>query len=94
MSRFYAQKTLSRTEIREITKKVYARDGGRCVLCGRKPVQVHEIEYRSKGRPQSEKIFRLENMVCLCEYHHRLWHESESFRKAAKARLKDLLACS
>ena len=48
--------------------QVRQRDGGRCVVCGRRPTQVHEIIPRSAlpGKDSESILFSIENRCCLC----------------------------
>lgn len=45
------------------------RDGGKCVICGRPMAHVHHIKYRGRGGKSN-----LENLACLCVYHHQQAH--------------------
>ena len=63
------------TDIPEKTRKeVYARDGYRCRWCGRGNawIHLHHIVYRSSGVDHSK-----ENLISLCEAHHRLVHTNK-----------------
>jgi len=47
----------------------------RCVLCGEKADDVHEILPRSRfGPSRRDELFRIENRVCLCRLCHNKVH--------------------
>lgn len=65
-----------------VRKTAYARDQGRCVICGFSLVSdVHHITPRSEGGTDA-----LGNLVTLCPNHHRLVHAGiisvESYRRS------------
>lgn len=74
--------------VQRLRLDVIERDEGKCVLCRSAAVDVHEIVFRSKGKRWSPKIFRIENIICLCRTHHT---EAHSGRKAT-IRLLQLMA--
>lgn len=49
-----------------LCKAVIERDGGLCISCGRMAADIHHIIPRSRGIKYSPKIWREENMACLC----------------------------
>ena len=55
--------------------KVIDRDGGECVICGDSDdVHVHHIiPFRKFGIENHEQANQLDNLVCLCQSHHRRW---------------------
>lgn len=57
--------------IRALVRQVIERDGGLCVLCGRVAVDPHHIIPRSRGKKWSKKLWRIENMACLCRGCHK-----------------------
>lgn len=62
-------------ETREI---VLSRDNFRCVVCGVKGVDVHEIIPRSAlGKRKYYILFAEKNRVCLCRKHHKEAHNAE-----------------
>jgi len=76
---------MKRTRIRPISDKrkkhlalrdkvlpaVWARDKGRCLNCGEPATEVHEIIPRSMaGNRTMERIFRIDNMCCICRQCH------------------------
>ena len=92
---------LSASEHKRLQAEVIKRDKGRCVICLGSPVQVHELEHRSKYRPLSDKTFRLDNMVCLCPHCHDTWHFGphlkefrEMARRVIQRHLDSLKSCS
>ena len=71
----------------------YRRDGGRCVMCFRKPAVPHELEPRSARAPGHPDTFRMSNIVCLCVGCHDRWHFGpglREFRRAVWARAAGL----
>lgn len=65
-----------RAELDQATRQiVLTRDNYRCIVCGIKGVEVHEIIPRSAlGKKKSELLFSEKNRVCLCREHHTLAH--------------------
>ena len=62
-------------KLHELYMRVYARDKGKCVVCGKGvPVGVppHHIVYRSRG---GEDV--MENLVTLCYNCHRAIHDGK-----------------
>jgi 5-methylcytosine-specific restriction endonuclease McrA len=49
----------------EIRKRVKARDNDRCRVCGKPGMEVHHIEFRSRGGKDETS-----NLVLLCKTHH------------------------
>jgi 5-methylcytosine-specific restriction endonuclease McrA len=49
----------------EIRKRVKQRDNGQCRVCGKPGVEVHHIEFRSRGGKDV-----MSNLVLLCKTHH------------------------
>lgn len=62
--------------------------GGRCVVCWRRTIVVHEIVPKSHGK----KYLAANNRVPVCEYHHQWAHEntSASIGRLAELRVKAL----
>jgi hypothetical protein len=52
--------------------EVVERDGGRCVVCGKRQVEVHEIVPRSAlpGEANENLLFSLRNRCVLCRNCH------------------------
>lgn len=58
--------------------EVLTRDNYRCIVCGVKGVEVHEIVPRSAlGKKKSNLLFNEKNRVCLCREHHSMAHTKE-----------------
>lgn len=77
----YKRRTTKRKERGRIKPrtyaKVYERDGGQCVLCGRgDSLQCHHHVYRSQGGSGTE-----DNLVMLCVRCHDLAHSSKKIRE-------------
>ena len=54
-----------------LNRQVIERDEGLCILCGAKAWYApHHIVPRSRGKRWSLKLWRLENMCCVCPLHH------------------------
>lgn len=70
---------MDRKELDNSTRDVVlTRDGYRCIVCGVKGVDVHEIIPRSAlGKKKSELLFDERNRVCLCREHHNLAHTKD-----------------
>ena len=85
---------LTDSDVRDLKRRVLLRDKRKCILCGRQTRTVHEIEPRSHSFKNSSRIFRLENMCCLChECHMRLHFSSESsIRKEMTANILRIMA--
>lgn len=67
----------------ESRRTVLLRDKYKCVLCGKKGVQIHEIIPRSAlGRNMSEFLFNEKNRVCLCPICHQKAHTRKERIKA------------
>lgn len=58
---------------KSVYQKVYERDNGQCIVCGRNDIQCHHFIPRSCGGRGIE-----ENLVMLCTYHHKVIHESKN----------------
>ena len=56
--------------IQRLYREVIERDRGLCVNCGRQAVDVNHIIPRSRGAKHSPKLWRLENMCCVCRACH------------------------
>jgi len=56
--------------IDDLNAQVIERDAGLCILCGAPAQDVHHIIPRSRGKKHSPKLWRIENMVCICGPHH------------------------
>lgn len=57
----------------ERRQRIFDRDRGRCVVCGGKFHDIHEIVSRSHWAStpeQMELCFSDKNSVCICRYHH------------------------
>jgi hypothetical protein len=54
----------------QVKTSVRQRDDYKCVVCGSTEVQVHHVEFLSRGGRDSPS-----NCVCLCEQHHTDIHE-------------------
>lgn len=66
-------------------KSVIARDGGKCFLCNKKGIQVHEIVPRSHfGKETMRLCFSEKNRVCLCPSCHSKVHTFKWRRKLLK----------
>lgn len=52
--------------IQRLIRKVIERDRSLCVNCGRAAVDIHHIIPRSRGKKWSPKLWREENMCCVC----------------------------
>lgn len=48
---------------RETKRAVFARDGGRCRVCGDAATEMHELRFRSLGGKRS-----LENSIAVCAF--------------------------
>lgn len=64
-------------EFQSVRPYVLARDGYRCKACGwpgtpDNPLQVHHIQYRSRGGTNE-----MANLVTLCRKHHMRLHSGE-----------------
>lgn len=70
----------------EVKRRVYERDKGRCVLCGRPGNPEAHVIARSQGGLGCE-----ENIVTLCRGCHRLYDEGPN-RKEIRRVLRDYLA--
>ena len=57
--------------IDDLNAQVIERDEECCILC-RAPAKYHphHIVPRSRGKPRSPKLWRIENMCCVCLEHH------------------------
>ena len=53
-----------------LVQETIERDRGKCLECGRNAHDVHHIVPRSRGKRNSPKIWRIENMCCLCRMCH------------------------
>lgn len=75
--------TMDRKELDYANREqIVARDKGRCVLCGNRDYQIHEIVPRSRlGKLQSELLFAPKNRVCLCVSCHAEAHNFETRKK-------------
>jgi hypothetical protein len=71
---------MNRKEKDQETKiQVLERDGYRCVICFKTPVDVHEIIPRSAlGRIRTNDLFDPKNRCCLCREHHSRAHSREA----------------
>jgi len=66
--------------------KVIERDNELCINCGKMAVDVHHIIPRSRGKRWSKKLWRVENMCCLCRECH-AQAQSRAFRDELLKRL-------
>ena len=72
--------------IDDLNAQVIERDEGRCILC---PAPAwyppHHIVPRSRGKKHSPKLWRIENMCCICGPHHddgqTVWMREKLLRK-------------
>ena len=57
---------------RELRRRVIARDGGRCIRCGKAGDAVHHVLPRSQlcGQKLNGKLWSVENMCVLCQECH------------------------
>ena len=55
---------------RRLIEQVLERDGGLCILCGRLAVDVHHIIPKGRAPKKSKKLWRIENLCCLCRACH------------------------
>ena len=59
----------------KVYSQVWAREGDRCISCGKTAVDVHEIEQKShhpRSKQLEEGTFSLENCVAVCRECHEL----------------------
>jgi len=57
--------------IDDLNLEVIERDEERCILCPAPAMyKPHHIVPRSRGKGRSPKLWRLENMCCVCPLHH------------------------
>jgi len=56
--------------IQRLISEVIERDRSLCVNCGRQAADVHHIIPRARGIKYSPKLWRIENMCCLCRSCH------------------------
>lgn len=57
----------------KVRKEAAERDGYSCIVCGKPAIDVHHIVFRSQlGKDE------LNNVVCLCRYHHDLAHDEKA----------------
>ena len=77
-------KILSDEEVVALRRKVALRDEFRCVLCGTEATSIHHIQYRSKAAKNSETVWNMANMVCLCRKCH---HECHQHPQESRQRL-------
>jgi len=69
---------------------VIARDKEKCVVCGRKGHDVHEIVSRSHfGSTNMDLCFAMKNRVVLCRDHHNQAQGQSKWIKKLLAMLKD-----
>ena len=54
---------------RAVKKLVFARDGGKCRVCGASATEMHELRFRSLGGKRS-----LENSIAVCTINARNCH--------------------
>ena len=57
--------------IEDLNAQVIERDEAKCIEC-RAPAKYppHHIVPRSRGKKHSPKLWRIENMACVCLEHH------------------------
>ena len=72
--------------IDDLNAQVIERDEGLCILCGDEAwYPPHHIVPRSRGKKHSPKLWRIENMCCICGPHHddgqTVWMRKELLRK-------------
>ena len=74
--------------IDDLNREVIERDEGLCILC-KAPgwYKPHHIVPRSRGKKHSPKLWRIENMCCICGLHHddgqTVWMRERLLRKMA-----------
>ena len=70
-----------------VRTNILVRDGGRCKICGtRRDLEVHHIKYRSEGGTHDE-----DNLITLCDEHHRLVHSNKKlFKPQLELAIKNL----
>ena len=57
--------------IDDLNAQVIERDEGLCILCRDEAwYKPHHIVPRSRGKKHSPKLWRIENMACVCLEHH------------------------
>ena len=70
--------------IQQLERDVIERDDSTCVNCGRPAADVHHIIPR-RGKKWSKKVWRIENMMCICDVCHRfgqtVWMRVQLIRK-------------
>jgi 5-methylcytosine-specific restriction endonuclease McrA len=70
----------------ETYHKVYERDGGVCVICGRGiDLEMHHVIYRSRGGSGEEH-----NLVLLCKKHHQAAHRNSEVRYRLEEHMRRL----
>ena len=75
------------SKYRKVKSEVYDRDGGQCVICGNTNVEAHHVVFRSQGGSDS-----LDNLVCLCNKHHRMAHGTWSIQQTiTQERMKEIV---
>ena len=70
LQEFAATWDVDRAQRRPWARKIYNRDGWRCMAPGctsRRNLEVHHVLYRSRGGDD-----RPESLVCLCRFHHQM----------------------
>ena len=55
---------------KRLERKVIERDEEACVNCGHAAADIHHILPRSRAKRWSKKIWRIENICCLCRGCH------------------------
>ena len=53
-----------------LIREVLERDERACILCHALVWNVHHIVPRGRKRPFNRKVWRIENMACICQPHH------------------------
>lgn len=69
MNDYWRERKIIQSETRLL---VWRRDGGRCIVCGGRASEVHEIIPKSAlpGKDNLDQLFSLKNSCCLCKKHH------------------------
>lgn len=75
--------------IRRLKMIAWLRDGGMCLDCGQRASETHEVVPRWYG----ERVWRIDNIISLCPWCHRLKHKGVGAhnRAARKRHLERLI---
>ena len=80
----------------DLNAQVIERDEGLCILCGDEAWYApHHIVPRSRGKKHSPKLWRIENMCCICGPHHddgqTVWMREKLLRKMVARYAYDMM---